>query len=295
MIKRLTINELKDHIKNLTLEELYKIYDGKILDEGVEYDSNTDSFMFNFANDNKTDIIYLQKVGYQINAFDSCFYYAYEFRDDVDSKLRTKFIHGIKFPNGRINKSDRNKFFINAVNKLNKDIHLSQYKVIVYPESMSELNREMMKYLSMIAHPQKYATIELIKELPLKIEFDYDKFNVEVLQAKTQDGRNRYTEKQKEDVLNNIKTMMNDIHSLDYFSIARNVKKMKYRPYIKNYYTFRNDEDRKLYENIINSNVLIVDDIVTSGTTISFLLNALRTINDTNNIVVFSLIGKNIN
>lgn len=43
-----------------------------------------------------------------------------------------------------------------------------------------------------------------------------------------------------------------------------------------------------------NSNVLIVDDIATSGTTISHLLKTIRSLNDKNNITVFSLLGKNI-
>ena len=40
---------------------------------------------------------------------------------------------------------------------------------------------------------------------------------------------------------------------------------------------------------------IIIDDIVTSGTTISHLLKSLRLVNDSNDIVIFSLIGKNIN
>ena len=86
--------------------------------------------------------------------------------------------------------------------------------------------------------------------------------------------------------------MMDKIHNLDYFSIARNVKKSKYRQFIRNYYTFKDESDRKIYEAILNTNVLIVDDIVTTGTTLSHVLNCLRSVNDTNNIVIFSLIGK---
>ena len=39
---------------------------------------------------------------------------------------------------------------------------------------------------------------------------------------------------------------------------------------------------------------VIVDDIATSGTTISHLLKTIRSLNDKNNITVFCLLGKNI-
>ena len=51
---------------------------------------------------------------------------------------------------------------------------------------------------------------------------------------------------------------------------------------------FKNDEDKALFESIQNSNVLVIDDIATSGTTISHLLNSLRSVNDHNKIVIFS-------
>ena len=46
-----------------------------------------------------------------------------------------------------------------------------------------------------------------------------------------------------------------------------------------------------IYRSIINSNVLLFDDIVTTGTTIYHLLNCLRCVNDSNNIAIYSLIG----
>lgn len=43
----------------------------------------------------------------------------------------------------------------------------------------------------------------------------------------------------------------------------------------------------------LKGNVLVLDDIVTSGATISNILKAIRVINPNNSIVVFSLIGTN--
>ena len=254
---------------------------------------NNESFIFDFNEDKEHDIIQLTKVGYQISAFNKCVYYGYKFEDNVDAHKRTAFIRSIKFPDGKIKDGDKKKFIVNAVNKLDTDISLPQYKLIVYPESISEINRDMLKYLNRFASPD-IVTMEMVKELPQKIEFDYSRFKFEILDSKLENGRDRYTERQKEEVLSQIQLMMDAIHQLDYFSIDRNVNKTKYRQYIKNYYIFKDDNDKQLFEKIQNTNVLIIDDIMTSGSTIFHLLNSLRSVNDTNNITVFSLIGKNI-
>ena len=289
---KITLNELQDLIID-AIRENKNLKKGKVLNEGVKYDADNDSFIFNFEMDNEADIIQLQKIGYQISAFNQCYYYAYEFAEGTTSSDRGAFIHSLKFPDGKISQKDKRTFIVNGVNKLDSDISLPSFKLVVYPESMSELNREMLGYLNRFASPD-LISMEIVKELPSRIEFDYERFKVEILDSKLENGRFRYTEKQKEEVLGNIQTMMDRIHHLDYFSIARDVNKSKYRPFIRNYYVFKNEEDRKLFEKITKTNVLVIDDIVTSGTTISHILNSLRSVNDTNKIVVFSLIGKNL-
>lgn len=293
---KLTESELHDIIKESIARIIENVDDSKsrqIVSEGVHYDAQLDSFIFDFENDYETDIIKLKKVGYKVSAFNHCYYFGYQFENNTDSSKRTKFIHSIKFPDGKISEKDKNTFIVNAVDKLDSDISLPAYELIVYPESMSEINRDMLKYLNRFASPD-IVNMEIIKTLPSKIEFDYNRFNVEVLNGKLSNGRDRYTPQQKEEVIKNIQAMMDSIHNLEYFSIARDVKKTKYRQYIRKYCTFKDENDKQLFETIQNTNVLIVDDIVTSGTTISHLLKCLRSVNDSNNIVIFSLIGKNI-
>lgn len=289
-IIKMTESELRSLVASIINNTIKR---GVILHEGVDYDSINDIFSFNFKEDNDTNIIKLAKVGYNVKAFGHCLYYAYEFADNADSDKRSAFIHSIKFPDGRISEEDKNEFIINAVDSLDKEICLPLFDLLVYPESLSELNRQMLGYLNRIAQPN-VISMELVKTLPSKIEFDYERFKLEVLDARLPNGRNRYTDKQKEIVLGNIRSIMDAIHKLDYFSIARDVKKTKYRPYIKNYYKFKSENDRKLYESMMNGNILVIDDIATSGTTISHILSSLRCVNNSNKIVIFSLIGKNI-
>lgn len=264
-----------------------------ILFEGVSYNKNAGTFVFNFSNDNDDEIIKLEKKVHRSEIFNNCYYFAYEFESNVDSYIRSLFIKSIKFPDGTISEDDKCTFIGNAVRSLDSKINLIKYDTLIYPQSMSELTREMIKYLSKFAGP-KYISFELIKELPSKIEFDYDRFCVDVLDSILPNGRARYTDAQKKDVIVKIKEMMDNVHRSEYFSIARNIRKTKYRPFIKNYYKFRNKDDEELFKQLDKSNILVVDDIATSGTTIFHLLKTIRSINDSNNIAVFSLLGKNL-
>lgn len=286
-MKTITDTDLRQMIR----EEIKKIKPhNSILSEGVRYDSESNSFTFDFNHDSELDFIRLEQVGHHIEQFGRCYYYGYEFSDDIDSKIRSKFINLIKFPESFEDARDIQLFITKAVGYLDSQISLPKYNVVIYPQSLSELNRVMLSYLSRIT-TTKYIEIELIKELPHNIEFDYDRFTFEVLNSKV-NNKPRYTEKQKQDVIEKIGQMMEDVHNSDYFSIARNIKKYKFRQYIKNYYKFKDKRSEELYKTITQTNVILLDDIVTSGTTIYHLLNTLRSLNDSNNIVVFSLIGK---
>ena len=97
----ITLEELTQHITSVIKENLI-VHKGVVLNEGVRYDENSDMFFFDFENDNETDLIQLKKVGYKVTAFNHCYYYAYEFTENVDSVNRSSFIHSIKFPDGRI-------------------------------------------------------------------------------------------------------------------------------------------------------------------------------------------------
>lgn len=50
--------------------------------------------------------------------------------------------------------------------------------------------------------------------------------------------------------------------------------------------------DAKLSSEIRQMNVLVVDDITCSGSTLNEILRSLQIVNDDNNITIFSLIGR---
>jgi hypoxanthine phosphoribosyltransferase len=84
---------------------------------------------------------------------------------------------------------------------------------------------------------------------------------------------------------------MPKIHNLTYFSIADNVKP-KYRQYIQNYLTIKDISSAKILKSIQNGKILIVDDINTSGSTLTEILRIVHNINNNCEIFIFTLIGK---
>ena len=133
--------------------------------------------------------------------------------------------------------------------------------------------------------------------MPKDIEFDYDSFEKEVLSKTTINKYGKeipcYNQRQKQEVLHKIEEMMNDIHNKDYFSIARDFGvKSKYRKFLNNFYMFRNEKEKAEFKNLLKPKILLVDDILTSGTTVLFLIKTIKMLNPEAEVTVFTLIGK---
>ena len=55
---------------------------------------------------------------------------------------------------------------------------------------------------------------------------------------------------------------------------------------------FASNEDEQPCATIRQQNVLVIDDVATSGSTINEILRTLRILNEDNDITIFSLIGR---
>ena len=258
---------------------------------GVTFDSEKKCFVFDFGHDGQNDIVSLTGSGYQIEAFGKCLYYGYEFAADVPSAVRTDFIQYVKFPESIRNDSNLTQFIQKAVNDLNSKINLYDYDLVIMPESSSRVNQYMLRYIYRFAQPT-LRPMQLVKALPLNITFDMDAYEQQYLNDVLENGRPRYTESQKEAAKASIQEMMDLIHRKEYFTIAKDVRKSKLRPYMEQFLQFGSNEERDLCKTIRNQNVLVIDDITTSGSTLNEVLRTLRILNDSNNITIFSLIGR---
>ena len=258
---------------------------------GVQYDIETSRFEFDFKHDGQDDIIHLMGSGYQVEAFGQCFYYGYEFTEDVKGSVRTAFINHLKFPKSLRDDPELTQFIQKAVNNLHKRINLYNYDLVVTPESSSRVNEYMVRYIYRFAQPMM-REMRLVKALPENISFDMDSYSNRYLNDVLENGRPRYTEAQKQQVKQSIAEMLDLIHQKDYFTIAKDVKKAKLRPFITGFLKFATDEEEQLCSRIHKQNILIVDDITTSGSTLNEVLRALRILNEDNKITLFSLVGR---
>ena len=64
---------------------------------GITYDSENQRFVFDFEHDGKEDIVNLTGSGYQVEAFGKCFYYGYEFAEQVEGSEPNAFIKHVNF------------------------------------------------------------------------------------------------------------------------------------------------------------------------------------------------------
>lgn len=258
---------------------------------GVTFDIEKNCFVFDFEHDGVNDIIRLTGEGYQVEAFGKCFYYGYEFSGEVDGNVRSAFIKYVKFSES-LSKNENLTYFIQkAINNLHKKINLYDYDLVIMPESSSVLNQYMLRYIYRFSQPT-LQYLELVKSMPENISFDVDAYEKQYLNDTLENGRPRYTEPQKLEVKKSIDTMMDLIHKKDYFTIAKDVKKNRFRPYIQHFLQFKTEADKELCAAIKQQNILIIDDIATSGSTLNEILRTLRILNEDNRITIFSLIGR---
>ena len=163
---------------------------------GVTFDSEKQMFVFDFEHDGTEDIVTLTGDGYQVEAFDKCFYYGYEFSDQVDGNVRSVFINYMKFAKDLQDNPDLTHFIKKAIDNLNRKINLYDYNLVVMPESSSKVNQYMLRYIYRFAQPT-LRKMELVKALPANISFDMDAYTEQYLDDVLEDGRPRYTEAQK--------------------------------------------------------------------------------------------------
>ena len=258
---------------------------------GVTFNNDEQHFVFDFEHDSTEDIVSLTGEGYQVEAFGRCFYYGYEFANQVDGNVRSAFIKYVKFSEDLQNNPDLTLFIKKAIDQLSHRINLYDYNLVVMPESSSKVNQYMLRYIYRFAQPM-LRKMELIKALPTSISFDMDGYEQSYLDDVLENGRPRYTQVQKEEVKQSIQTMLDLIHQKDYFTIAKDVRKSRFRPYMMNFLKFATEQDEQLCATIRKQNILVMDDVTTSGSTLNEVLRVLRILNEDNEVTVFSLIGR---
>lgn len=211
------------------------------------------------------------------------YWFGYKFKDNVSSKVRSDFIHflkGLRDPS--ITQSELEQFISLPLKELDKQISTFDIDCIVYPVSGRSkiVNSILQQTTRYVSRTSSKCSFGLVKSAPTDIKFDWDLFELENSNNVNYSQMVKYVEE----------IILPKIHSLDYFSLARDVKP-KYRKYITNFLNFDENVVDK-FQSLHSENILIVDDINTSGSTIDEIIRILRKIDKKSNIYIFTLIGR---
>ena len=255
------------------------IYDGLSL--------NGDDIVYNDSADSPDDLMNLISPDIYKSEFGgNIYYFGYAFNDNASKKDRSTIIRWLKnIGDSSIDEVTLRKFIDKPLRYFDIECDLSSFSALISPKSgRSYLTKVIVNELyKFTQHDLERCSFELIKSLPQDVEFDWNAFDYDY---DGEIGNNQY--KQIHDYIENF--LMPKIHNLTYFSIADSVKP-KYRQYIKKYLNI--DKKAELViESIQNGKILIVDDINTSGATLTEILRIVRAINSKCEIYIFTLIGK---
>lgn len=260
-----------------------KILKNKDICAGIR--NRNGEYEFDYSKDDINDIVNLAGPElYQSNVGPNIYWFGYQFNDDVSSKDRTEFIHAIKELTPGISEDDLISFIDRPIFELDKVLSTYHIDAMVYPLSgrspiVTKIVREINKYSS---RGMDRVSFTLVKSAPYKISFDWQLF-----ESDYSDDKNQY-EQMKSYVEN---MLLPKIHEQGYFSLANSVK-TKYRKYIKDFLNFSDSDIEKLQNLSEASDILVVDDINTSASTLEEILRNIRSLNTKSRIFIYTLIGR---
>ena len=244
------------------------------INEGVSLNGD-DSYEFDFSNDNNDDLLTLKYnrdylTTKTTNGIIS--YFTYKVNKTVDKTIRFKLLQHIK---NEIRNNDRyeqllNKSVIGLAN--NPNFEISDVDLILIPESTSNLGFDLANKIKNKLQNALFIKGAILKNEPENIVIDY-----ELLKQKGY----------KQDTIIDVEKMVKKATIDNVFYI----KKIhpRFRKYITNF--LKIDVNNKMILNkIVNGNILIVDDIISEGTTFRDVSNILEKYGP-NEIILFSLIG----
>lgn len=116
------------------------------------YDFDSTSNTFTFYCDKILNVKLINKGLAKIEAMPKCFYFQYEFDENIGLEHRKDFIEFIQFPK-KENRKNLEQFVRDAVDALHITIDLYNFDTIIFPKVRSLLTQETIEYIFMFNHP----------------------------------------------------------------------------------------------------------------------------------------------
>lgn len=246
----------------------------KLLIEGIKYNKESDHFDFDWKQDTSQDLINLKlqtfnKYTSTKHGFD--LYYAYKFNKDIDKNLKGELRDSIKYINIKVNENDIEILISKAINSFNQIKPLNEFDLIVFPKSTSKI-LDLLK-LKMSAKAGSNTLIST--DLFIKNSVENIKYNEEKL--------NKLDPEKREQIVK----ILDRVFSKEEYKLKSIPP--QYRKFIDNFLSFNTKTERKIFNSLAEGKVLIVDDILTEGTTFINMAKLINTLGE-NEITGFILI-----
>lgn len=177
--------------------------------------------------------------------------------------------------NGYMTESDYNHFVKRTANFIN---HVSKYSkesaFIVTPETTALLLKDIVDELNNKTTYDAEVSFDGFTKNDVKdIKVDYDLIKSSV------------KESQQQDIINLMEGYLKQFQKQGYFKI-KEIKQPQYRKFLTNLFTIK---DESLIEKIKGKKIILIDDVLTSGTTLRSVYSILTTLTKPENIQIFTI------
>jgi hypothetical protein len=264
-----SINKAKKMGKKIHIEMISP----ESINEGVRI--KDDEFVFDFKSDEKDDLL---KLKYNKNFITKkkikgvTTYFTYKINKKIDKKERRNLLNYIK---KKLNQSeDYDKFINKSVIGLfnNPYLEIRDIDLILMPESSSDLNFDLANKIK-----SKIPNAMLVKESFLKNKTEEILIDYKSLLENGSDPK----------TIREITKSVEKFGSNNKFEIKKITP--RFRKFISNFLNL-DIKSREMFNRITEGKILIVDDIVTEGTTFTEMERIIQNYSP-KNVILFSLIG----
>lgn len=252
---------------------------------GVYLDGGTP--VFDFEEDDSNDILMLH--GDCSGEYDDDgvkYVYAYSYRSNADKKQIGLFRNYIKGKYSDLFSTDEDvRDFVEAwVLKLGDYIPFESFGAIVNIQptktpALVTIIRDQLEYY--INHIEFDFT--LVKQTYENVSFDAKK-------AANALRKFRYSESRIKETIEKVLQEFDALKQTGRLFEMKNFLPVAIREGFTDYLVFQSDDEKQVYKSLQGTNVLIYDDLITSGSTVKEVIRYLRAINDKNTLTVFILV-----
>lgn len=207
--------------------------------------------------------------------------YAYQYNPDCDSKDYTKFRKLIKHPK---NVDHIDEFVERGVLHMDRFAPLDGFDTIIRirPTSKPSILDNILVCLLEQVSPHSIS-LELIKQTYDHVTFDADQAIADMIAA-------GFDEDYAYERVGEMSQLFEKLKSSGKLFQMKNFSPRPIRANFSNYLKFETDREAKVYAELQGANVLIYDDLLTSGATIKEASKYLTAINPMNSLTCFVLI-----